>query len=126
MTQNGPEYLLSLRSDRKTDVSYACGKEQEHLTAESGGSLLPTEKSESSTINHSRPFSLLAENLPFSSVLTLNHSGTPGVLLHQIVIPSQAVQQQQPYSLSYQERKQKILFLRDLLRGNLRVTKNAT
>lgn len=83
---------------------YACGKEQEHLTAESGGSLFPAEKRESSTINHSRPFSLLAENLQFSSELTLNHSSVPGVLLHQIVISSQAVQQP-PYSLTYQERK---------------------
>lgn len=92
---------------------HACGKEQEHLTTESGGSLFPAEKPESSTINQSRPFSLLAENLQFSSALILNHSDAPGVLLHQDVIPSKAVQQP-PYSLTYKERKQKTVFHSDL------------
>lgn len=61
-------------------------------------------------------------NRPLISAFFLSLLGSeqrqivPGVLLHQIVIPSQAAQQP-PYSLTYQERKTEDTFLQRFFEG---------
>lgn len=107
---------------QKTGVMYACEKEQEPLTAEPGGSLFPTEMPESSTINRSRPFSLLPENLQFSGAPTLNHSAGSRCITSSDCdsVPGRAAA-----ALQSHLPREKTLFPSNLLRGNSRAIKNA-